>query len=125
MSDLINRETLAEEIGVEFNKRLSYTEFTSRMREWNSLHYRGDHRRLHGVIVFTKESFNKEYSLAARSYGVSSENKAWIGGMGGYSIYGSSLDGSDPCARLDYLISSERGGRQGWRVAYCYFDNIT
>lgn len=118
-------ETSAEEFGIEFGKRLSYAEFTSQMRKWNDQHYRGDHRHLHGVIVFTKESFDKEYSLLVRSYGVSSENKAWISGMGGYSIYGGSLDGSDPCIRLDYLIASEFGDDKGWHVDYCYFADIT
>ena len=102
--------------------RCTYSEFCKTMRAWNDIHYRTDGKLLHGVIVFTEESFDKPYPLMARSYGVCSDNKAWISGMGGYSIYGGSMDGSDPCVRLDYLMAAEHAGNNGWHVAYCYFE---
>ena len=40
--------------------------------------------------------------------------------MGGYSIYGSSLDGTDPCVRLEQYMSVERGGKNGWKIERCY-----
>ena len=55
-------------------------------------------QHLSGFIVFSPASFDKEYSVESRTYAVSSDNKAFRPNMGGYSIYASSLDGSDPCA---------------------------
>ena len=77
-----------------------------------------DHLTAH--IVFTEDSFTKKYPLESRTYVVSSDNKAFIPGMGGYSIYGYSLDGSDPCVRLERYMAAERGGKDGWKVDYCY-----
>lgn len=57
-------------------------------------------QHLSGFIVFSPASFDKEYSVESRTYAVSSDNKAFRPNMGGYSIYASSLDGSDPCVRL-------------------------
>lgn len=101
-------------------KKLSYNEFCKKMREHNSKckdHY---NEAISGVIVFTEDSFDKVYPLESRSYEVSSNNKAWISGMGGYSIYGSSLDGSDIGVRLEAYMRAEKGGANGWKVDYCY-----
>ena len=40
--------------------------------------------------------------------------------MGGYSIFGSSIDGSDPFVRLDGYIAAGRGGEDGWVIETCY-----
>ena len=80
---------------------------------------RPDHH-LSGCIVFTEDSFTKKYPLESRTYCVSSDNKAFIPGMGGYSIYGGSLDGTDPCVRLERYMAAEHGGENGWKVDYCY-----
>ena len=40
--------------------------------------------------------------------------------MGGYSIYASCLDGTDPCLRLDGYMSAEHGGENGWKIEKCY-----
>ena len=53
-------------------------------------------------------------------YVVSSNNKAFIEGMGGYSIYASSLDGSDKCVRLEAYMADEHGGKDGWKIEKCY-----
>lgn len=37
-------------------------------------------------------------------------NKAFQSGMGGYSIYGSSVDESDPLVRLEMYIRDEQEG---------------
>ena len=71
-------------------------------------------------IVFTEDSWPDKYPLESRTYVVSSDNKAFIPGMGGYSIYGGSLDGTDPCVRLEAYMAAERGGKDGWKVDYCY-----
>ena len=74
-------------------------------------------------IVFTEDSFTKAYPLESRTYEISSNNKAFIPGMGGYSIYGSSLDGTDICVRLERYMAAEHGGKDGWKVDYCYLVN--
>lgn len=71
---------------------------------------------LSGYIVFTSDSFDKPYDERSRTYGISSDNKAFKAGMGGYSIYGSCLDGTDPCVRLDgYMF-----GEHAWKIEKCY-----
>ena len=77
-------------------------------------------QHLSGFIVFSPASFNKEYSVESRTYAVSSDNKAFRPNMGGYSIYASSLDGSDPCVRLEQYMASEYGGKNGWQIERCY-----
>lgn len=77
-------------------------------------------QHLTGYIVFSPASFEKEYSLESRTYVVSSDNKAYRPNMGGYSIFATSLDGSDPCVRLEQYMASEHGGKDGWQIERCY-----
>ena len=103
--------------------KMSYAEMASifyrRESENKSLPY-DEQRHLTGCIVFTEDSFTKQYSLESRTYCVSSNNKAYIPGMSGYSIYGSALDGSDDGVRLEAYMAAEKGGADGWKVDYCY-----
>lgn len=46
-------------------------------------------KHLTAHIVFTEGSFDGEYSKECRTYIISSNNKAFQPGMGGYSIFGS------------------------------------
>ena len=82
-------------------------------------------RHVTGFIVFSQESFTKPYTEEQRTYEVSSDNKAFLEGMGGYSIFGTSLDGSDICVRLDAYMLDEKGGPDGWKVEYCYLKEIS
>lgn len=77
-------------------------------------------QHLTGYIVFSQTSFDKEYSLESRTYVVTSDNKAFRPRMGGYSIFASALDGSDPCVRLDLYMADEHGGADGWKIERCY-----
>ena len=77
-------------------------------------------KHLSGYIIFTEDSFTAPYSKLARTYRVSSDNKAFQPGMGGYSIYGSALDGTDPLVRLEQYMAAERGGKNGWKIERCY-----
>ena len=95
-----NRAIYAEPETVE----LTYSELADRFRNAES----EGKKHLTGYIIFSQESFNKPYDEKSRTYAVSSDNKAFKAGLGGYSIYGSCLDGSDPCVRLDGFM---RGGR--------------
>jgi len=97
---------------------MTYGEMTKRFREAQD-----QGKTLLGYVVFTQDSFTNEYSEDSRTYVISSNNKAFISGMGGYSIYGASLDGSDPCVRLDYYMANEHGGSDGWKIEKCYIFN--
>lgn len=77
-------------------------------------------QHLTGYILFSQASFNKEYSVESRTYMVSSDNKAFQPKMRGYSIFASSLDGSDSHVRLEQYMSSEYGGPTGWQIERCY-----
>ena len=77
-----------------------------------------EHLTVH--IVFTEDSFPQRYPLESRTYVVSSDNKAFQADMGGYSIFGSSLDGKDMYVRLEAYMRAEHGGKHGWVVENCH-----
>jgi hypothetical protein len=66
------------------------------------------------VVVFTEDSFKKPYTELERSYKISSGDKYFDGNMGGNSLFGNCLDGTDLGVRLDIYIY------EGWKVDYCY-----
>lgn len=109
----LNRAVYSEEIITD----LSYSEMTGKFYEAERS---GSGEHLTGYIVFSQDSFKEPYNEAARTYVVSSNNKAFMPGMGGYSIYGSALDGSDPCVRLERYMQDEKGGADGWKIERCY-----
>ena len=71
-------------------------------------------------VVFTEDSFDRPYSEKSRTYVFSSDNKAFQSGMGGYSIYGACLDGTDQGIRLEAYMAAEKGGKAGWKIERCY-----
>lgn len=99
-------------------EKLTYSELCSIMYKHNE--EKKNEKPIRAVIVFTEDSFSQPYSLEARSYLVSSDNKAWKPNMGGYSIFGSALDGTDPCVRLERYMACEKAESNGWKVDYCY-----
>lgn len=107
----LNRAIYSEPDNVE----LPYNEMKALFRQAEK-----EGRHTIGYIVFTEDSFDKPYTEEERTYVVSSNNKAFIEGMGGYSIYASSLDGSDTCVRLERYMSVEHGGKDGWKIEKCY-----
>lgn len=109
----LNRAIRAEDSFTE----MSYAELTAAFRE---MERRGNGEHMMGYIVFTEDSFDRPYPEEARTYFVSSDCKAFQPNMGGYSIYGSSLDGSDLCVRLDGYMAAEKGGKDGWKIERCY-----
>lgn len=69
---------------------------------------------LNCVIVFKNESWpGKECSLESRSYEFRSDEKYFLSGMGGSSIFVTSLDKSDVDVRPDKYLNK-------WKVDYCY-----
>ena len=98
-------------------ERLTYADLAGKFRA----HERTQPKEhLTGFIVFTEDSFDEPYTLEARTYRVSSDNKAYRPNMGGYSIFGWAIDGSDPGVRLERYMTEEQGGKDGWKVEYCY-----
>lgn len=77
---------------------------------------------IEGRILFTKDSYTEEYTEQSRTYVVGSNNKAYIPGMRGYSIYGSSMDGLDKNVRLERYMAAEYGGKDGWKVEKCFIE---
>ena len=71
--------------------------------------------KMSAVVVYKQSNFLQEYSEKARSYRIRYTNgKAFFTvPSGSRSMWGSSLDGSDPNVRLDAM---------GWKVDYCYFE---
>lgn len=103
--------------GVEFESAepvidLSYREMSDVFHHVNDKHK----EPVCGYIVFSPDSFDKAYSEQSRTYVVSSNNKAFISGSGGYSIYGSCLDGTDQCVRLEGYMR----GENAWKIDRCY-----
>lgn len=109
----LNRAIRAEEAEVD----MSYGEMVSRFRE-AECHGNGKH--LTGYVVITEDSFNESYPVESRTYAISSDNKAFQPNMGGYSIYASAIDGSDPMVRLEGYLAVEKGGANGWKIERCY-----
>lgn len=98
-------------------EKITYAELAKKFRD----HERDNPKsHLTAHIVFTEDSFDRVFSLESRTYIVSSDNKAYRPNMGGYSIFGSSVDGTDIGVRLEAYMAAERGGKDGWRVDYCY-----
>lgn len=95
---------------------MNYLELKAAFQEWN----RENHKEaLTAHIIFTVDSFDREYPLLSRTYAVSSYNKAFRPHMGGYSIFGDSLDGTDLGVRLEGYMAEE-GNPGGWKVEDCY-----
>lgn len=95
---------------------MTYSEVKKIFQEWNRKHP-GEELTAH--IIFTVDSFDKEYPLFSRTYAVSSNNKAFRPNLGGYSIFGDSLDGTDIGVRLEGYMAEE-GNPGGWKVEDCY-----
>lgn len=74
---------------------------------------------LRGLITFTEGSFDRSFPRLGRTYLVGSRSKAYMPGMSGYSIFGHSLDGTDPHVCLEAYMQAERGGSDGWTVEDC------
>lgn len=101
-------------------KEMSYSELTSLFRQSER-----EGKHITGYIKIAAKGNLAQYSADSLTYGVSSNNKAFIDGMGGYSIYASSIDGSDFCVRLENYLKDERGGKNGWEIERCFIKEET
>lgn len=78
---------------------------------------------LTGCITFSSfgpNSNKQDYPWCSRTYVISSANKAFQPDKGGYSIFGSCLDGTDQNVRLSEVMRDEHGGKDGWVVENCF-----
>lgn len=121
----IKRDSLSDQISAAEREQntvanaevdMSYGELRSLFRSVE----RSGRGHVSAHVVFTEDSFTQPYSEESRTYIFSSDNKAFQPNMGGYSIYGSCLDGSDPCLRLEGYMAAEKGGKDGWKIERCY-----
>lgn len=98
-------------------KKITWTQMTDALwkhNEDNNITCKGtDKNPIYGVVVYKASNWKEEYSLESRSYKVSSDNKAFIPGQLGNSIFASNLDGTDKYVRLDWY-------KGDWEVDYCY-----
>lgn len=100
-------------------KKLTWGEFVTLMYQHNkenNITVKGiDKNPLIGIVVYKQgDYFRKEYTEKERSYRVSSDNKFFIPGQIGQSIFADCLDGIDIGVRLDYY--------KDWDVDYCYIE---
>lgn len=92
-------------------EKISFKEMCDVFKKQNEVN---DFEKEYGVIVFTKESFDKEYSVIERSYQVLSKCKFFNNKMLGNSLMGDCLDGKDYNVRLECYLDD-------WEIDYCYF----
>lgn len=96
-------------------KKITYDEVVKLFREINEKKL--EHKE--AVIVFTEDSFEEKYSLEARSYKITSNNKVFKPSALGFSLRGNSLDGVDVNVRLEWYMDYY-SNKDGWKVDYCY-----
>lgn len=94
---------------------MNYAELKQIFREFKRNFPKED---LTAHIIFTEDSFDEKYSLLSRTYCFNSDNKAFLPNMGGYSIFASCLDGTNPWVRLEWYMAEE-GSPGGWKVENC------
>ena len=97
---------------------MKYQELKALFRQHESNHPK---EHLQGYISFSDfgPAETRQFPPRGRTYAISSNNKAFRPNMGGYSIFGSALDGTDRDVRLDHYMKEERGGSNGWTVNDC------
>mgnify|MGYP003441295885 CR=1 FL=1 len=90
-------------------KKITFEQLCNTSGEWKK-----------AVIVFSQDSFNKEFSETARSYRILSDAKYFNADCIGSSLFGDCLDGTDNGVRLDWYMKRlpEEGKR--WIIEYCY-----
>lgn len=106
MSKVYSRATL------HFRRKLTYRELRERFVEAERI---GKH--LTGYITFV-DGFIHSMPAYERTFVVSSANPAYQ--KRGFSIFGSTIDGTVSDFRLDQIILSEGGGSRGVEIEACY-----
>ena len=100
-------------------EKITWSEFCEAMRRFNDEHgytTKGNKERLKGVVVFTQDSFGKQYTEKERSYKTDSDQKYFLADTISNSIFADCLDGKDLGVRLDWYMWD----KNPWKVEYCY-----
>ena len=96
---------------------MNYSEIKQIFQELNRA---APKEKLTAHLIFTEDSFAKEYPLLSRTYPVSSDNNGFWHGLISRSIFAYCLDAaSDQGVRLDWYMAEE-GNPGGWKVERCY-----
>ena len=98
-------------------KEMTYAELCKLFRKHEE---KNPEEHLTARIIITKDSFTKEYTEEQRTYEFSSRNKAFEPNMGGYSIFGSCIDGTDQHVRLEQYLADECFDKDGWKIEKCF-----
>ena len=77
---------------------IKYQEVVKRLRGYNS---KKEHEEMYGVVIFSQDNFDKQYSKESRTYVFSNNNEAFLKKSDSETIYGSNLDGTDVNIRID------------------------
>lgn len=108
--------TVSFDEAAKLTQKFTWREFCDILHEYNCLHRetvnKPGYPRIAAVIVYSQESFNQEYSVRSRSYLVFSDSKYFCWWMGGSSLPGYCLDGTDQGVNLNAY---------DWEIEYCYF----
>lgn len=99
-------------------KKLTWQELIEKINEHNEANniksQFGDKNALKCRVVIKQETWpGKNYTEEQRTYEFTSDNKYFLGNMGGNSIYCDCLDGKDLGVRLDWYLGQ-------WKIDYCY-----
>lgn len=78
-----------------------YQEVIKRLRGYNS---KKEHKEMYGIVVFSQDNFDKQYSKESRTYVFSNNNEAFLKNSDSETIYGSNLDGTDVNVRIDKCV---------------------
>jgi hypothetical protein len=101
-------------------KKITWSELCKAMWKFNEEHgytYKGNEKKLRGVVVFSEKSWNKPYTEIQRSYEFTSDNKAFLANQSSNSIFANCLDGSDDGVRIDWYMGDKE---MPWIPEYCY-----
>lgn len=104
-------------------KKITWSELNEAMWNFNNeqgFTSKGNKNRLEAVVVFTKDSFNKSFTVKERSYKFTSDNKAFLPNQSSNSIFADCLDGNDLGVRIDWYMHDRS---KPWKVEYCYLLN--
>lgn len=94
--------------------KITYRELVDKMQEFNAQNpSKSDTDTISAIIVFSSDNWEKNYTLAERSYRVTNANRLFQAGKISSSLFGDCLDGHDLGVRLDWYR---------WKVEYCYFE---
>ena len=98
-------------------QKMTFNELRDYICEYNKTHNWAT-EVIKAVVVFTPDSFEREYSEESRSYEIRSDNKTFRN-CNSNSLFGYCLDGTDQGVRLDFYMECY-GNKPGWKVDYCY-----